>query len=810
MKHLFSFSSCQSRKCALFPAKKIQWICSALLALLVVVSCKDDETEQPKVNPYIPADPTEVVLNATITTAENRNLMTGLHWTDNDSIGLFVKLNGDYISGGYLLKAGTLSNEGKTGIFTGSVHWEKKSLQHNFYAYYPKTTEVNDAARVPVSLPAVQNQNGITDTYRDAYNVLVAYSKVVTAPKDITKPELNKPVEMDFISAYSALEFRFASYKETGLTISKITIHSDNRDFTVQNGFLDLTKGDFETDYAKIYGGIRSDSVVLNIANPTEVPVSTRKTVILGNDGSKPADPKLVFPAYFLVLPNINVPMKDESKLDERWTVTLETNKGPFTRVFTRREMSPGQKYVIEYVVLTTDDGSGAVNPGDDDPGAPWAGAIVQPEEIDNANKTIAIYEPGQLAWVAKMVNEKSYTELNSLGVDSFFREYTVVLEQNINLGAHEWTPIGNASTYKDCFQGTLDGKGYFISNLTIKSAHDVGNYAYVGLFGYCGAKAIKNVNVKNANIGPINMADFGMSYVGGIAAYAPGYHATVFSKCSFEGSITSSTGIHTYPTGGIVGKAESGSITECVSSAKINGTSATKYSALADMGGIAGSIAGCRIKACRFDGELKGTGNWNAGGIVGYASGGSVIACKNEGSIFSDGAQAQLGGIVGDCRCDIVACYNTGAISAPGAASAYDSKGVGGIVGTQYTGSKVLDAKGNLLKACYSTGKITVARGYNSYAGNIIGQYNSFVSSLGVVCNEVINNYYLQSTMTGDTPPDSQPGRVTKFSSTAWPSSSMVGWGIGDGSGDNKYWNKDFPLSPGMIFPTLYWEYIE
>lgn len=63
----------------------------------------------------------------------------------------------------------------------------------------------------------------------------------------------------------------------------------------------------------------------------------------------------------------------------------------------------------------------------------------------------------------------------------------TLILTRDIDLGNHEWTPIG--VTYIS-FRGMFDGQGHTISNLYISSGQNT------GLFGSLSATAIKNLNV--------------------------------------------------------------------------------------------------------------------------------------------------------------------------------------------------------------------------------------------------------------------------------------------------------------------------
>ena len=102
-------------------------------------------------------------------------------------------------------------------------------------------------------------------------------------------------------------------------------------------------------------------------------------------------------------------------------------------------------------------------------------------------NKTITIKSAEELALLAYSI----YTNGN-------YRDYTITLSANLDLGGHYWIPIGDARTNHD-FIGTFDGGNHTISNLDVwvkqKKDNDQdpgadvtynGNVA--GLFGKIGA----------------------------------------------------------------------------------------------------------------------------------------------------------------------------------------------------------------------------------------------------------------------------------------------------------------------------------
>ena len=192
----------------------------------------------------------------------------------------------------------------------------------------------------------------------------------------------------------------------------------------------------------------------------------------------------------------------------------------------------------------------------------------------------------------------------------------------NIDLNNEPWTPIGTMQGEEGRpFQGTFDGDGYQITNLTISNG---GQYA--GLFGYTEGAVIKNCNVT----GEIN----GYNHTGGIVGSAN--VNTKIQNCSFQGNVEGNG----ENRGGIVGDTSSGcEVSGCFVTGTVTGE---KF-----VGGIAGWGAGT-IKNCYALANVTATGvnaGYNAGGIAGYAYGVTIENCYYSGEVSASGS---AGGIVG------------------------------------------------------------------------------------------------------------------------------------------------------------------
>ena len=180
------------------------------------------------------------------------------------------------------------------------------------------------------------------------------------------------------------------------------------------------------------------------------------------------------------------------------------------------------------------------------------------------------------------------------------------------------WTPIGTMLVEEGRpFQGTFDGGGHQIANLTISNGGQYG-----GLFGYTEDAVIKSCNVT----GEVN----GYNCTGGIVGYAN--NNTHILNCSFQGNVEGDG----EERGGIVGHTSSGcDVSGCFVTGTVTGDR--------EVGGIAGSGVGT-IKNCYALANVTATGV-NAGGIAGKAYGVTIENCYYSGEVS---AKDYAGGIAG------------------------------------------------------------------------------------------------------------------------------------------------------------------
>ena len=282
---------------------------------------------------------------------------------------------------------------------------------------------------------------------------------------------------------------------------------------------------------------------------------------------------------------------------------------------------------------------------------------------VSEDGKTYTVYTTdGLLAW-----NDAAQIDLT----------LNCTLTADINLTGKKWTPIGTA--LNNSYKGNFDGGNHTISGLTVKGSNE-----YAGLFGRIGSGGtVKNVVLENVQIASDNQ----YANVGGVAGYSRGN----IENCSVSGSVSGNSNSDgtSNCVGGVVGQQYGGTITECSSSAIVEGTNA--------VGGVAGQTVNATLTACYATGDVTAErdpqNNTYAGGVVGYNGASTLIACYATGNVIGTGTgtgSIYVGGVTGSNDSGtLTACYHaTGTVSGPDGAT-------GGVTGRNYTalGAPVITA---------------------------------------------------------------------------------------------------------------------
>ena len=335
-------------------------------------------------------------------------------------------------------------------------------------------------------------------------------------------------------------------------------------------------------------------------------------------------------------------------------------------------------------------------------------------------------------------------SELQAIG-DDLDAHYE--LGGNINLSRLDFEPIGNE--WDGPFTGTLDGKGFTISNMNVTSP----DLKYTGLFGYLEG-TVCNLKLDNVYVS-------GGRFAGGVAGTV-GVGGVVTDCEVLSGTVTVSGSPMRMAAGGITGVCE-GTVTRCSNGANV------VVNGFGDTGGIIGRVnEDLVIEDCVNSGVIQTSITYYSyetlvsGGIIGYVKNSEVIVtnCENSGSVSSGDSADYVysGGIIGygsGSRTSVKGCNNSGSITAVSSTyTSYYYTYSGGIIGRGAT--EISD--------CTNSGTIK-AYAYRAYSGGMVGY------ECGAVTN--CNNY-------GDV--SSEPMREYSYSG------GMVGYGCDTVTGCNNY----------------------
>lgn len=278
---------------------------------------------------------------------------------------------------------------------------------------------------------------------------------------------------------------------------------------------------------------------------------------------------------------------------------------------------------------------------------------------------------------------------------------YTIILDNDIDLNGYEWTPIGivNANRVYCSFGGTFDGNGHSIKGLHISNVDsyrsgvglfgviydpnvviknlkvsgdisitptDYDNTSY-GIGGIVGSIQSKNVQIDNCTSNVDITVNYGTSMVnnqvGGIVGNIYLYSSTegVIKRCSYSGSIiVNSANANKSDSGGIVGYDSQTPVSECSSTAIINGIGGHEF-----IGGVVGQSGSDSVSVsdCFYQGTISGsaTAIW-AGGISGCCK--NIRNCVTIPTFVTNGGYAYLDPIEVMYNSDykIENCYYQGA----------------------------------------------------------------------------------------------------------------------------------------------------
>ena len=354
----------------------------------------------------------------------------------------------------------------------------------------------------------------------------------------------------------------------------------------------------------------------------------------------------------------------------------------------------------------------------------------------NETNTELEISTAEQLAGLAELVNNGNNFSGKTimLTADILLNDTSDWENWENSAPANTWTPIGN---WPNLFSGTFDGQGHTVSGIYINSE----NYYYHGLFGY-NEGTIKNIGVTESYIK-------GIHYVGGVCGRND---AGTISNCYNSGTVNGNSYV-----GGVCGQnSGSGTFSNCYNSGTVKGTGESNTY----IGGVCGQNSGSgTFSNCYNSGTVKGTGESYSyiGGVCGYnfRSTGTFSNCYNSGTVSGTGeSYSYIGGVCGynfRSTGEFSNCYNSGTVSGTG-----ESSMIGGVCGYNFGGTisdcyntNIISGNDDVGGVC-GTNSGTISDCYNT--GNVNGTGAS--ATVGGMCgNNVgsISNCYNIGTVSGN-----------------------------------------------------------
>jgi hypothetical protein len=284
-------------------------------------------------------------------------------------------------------------------------------------------------------------------------------------------------------------------------------------------------------------------------------------------------------------------------------------------------------------------------------------------------------------------------TSVSELGSVWYRPQAHYRLVEHIDLAGSLWTVA-----VVPWFEGTFDGNGRRIENLSIQGQTHLGLFGKLGPSAWVDALSLRTVDVigtdslgalAGRNEGQISDSIVygtinGRSHVGGLTGENHGIITYSRSSSTIRGEDD---------TGNLVGY-NRGSIVGCRSDGVVRGDQNVGGLAGSNRGDISASQNHSIVHGERYVGGLSGR-DWghisqcqnagtvfgwlSVGGLTGQSEGGEILDCYNEGMVMGT---SEVGGLVGRCAGQVTRSYSTGVVM-----GTYD---VGGLVGFIWRGDRV------------------------------------------------------------------------------------------------------------------------
>lgn len=296
-------------------------------------------------------------------------------------------------------------------------------------------------------------------------------------------------------------------------------------------------------------------------------------------------------------------------------------------------------------------------------------------------------------------------------------------------------------------FNGTLDGAGHTISNLTINEP----NGTRVGLFSRINEGTVRNLTLAN-------VAVTGQNIVGALAGSV--VDSDIENVHITSGTVNGTSEDYDNYIGGLVGDSADARYLGVTTNVTVNAPYTDQ------VGGLIGYSGSDSIEQSGAYGSV--TGHGDVGGLVGYASGSDLSWVHAKGNVT--GSWTNVGGLVGTLEDGTVAnSYARGSVSGV-------SK-VGGLIGEIVNNFS--------LSYNYSTGHVTVVP--DGDAGGLIGQINSEGGYLDETNFWDVESSGYNTNHGNDPIGETTANMKTKstFTAAGWDFEEEPIWGIGSGLND-------------------------
>ena len=217
-----------------------------------------------------------------------------------------------------------------------------------------------------------------------------------------------------------------------------------------------------------------------------------------------------------------------------------------------------GSNYTVTFDGNTLADGTGYYNIAN----AEGQTVYINGEKVYPADPDYEVDSDGNLSIYTASGMEYFATSVNTTGTT--YSGKTVTLMRDIDMTGVDWVPVGQTGGYgaNAYFQGTFDGNGKTLSNLSIthweSGSNSGANYA-TGLFGFIdmSSAVIKDLTVDHASV-------TGHHWVGVIVGYLTGS----ISGCTVTNSAVECTNANSEANGDkaglITGYINSGTVSNC------------------------------------------------------------------------------------------------------------------------------------------------------------------------------------------------------------------------------------------------------